>query len=122
MRLGGGFQRRSGLADNPRPARSKPLEKGDAEKRWMAMTPPGAGNAAQLERRKFKAAPKPKELPPGYVYARACVPGDKIVAVDGDGDVLLQVVEVAQDMVICVNLATRETLGVLPGVIVEVAA
>ena len=120
--LGGGFQRRSGLADNPRPARSKPLEKSEDEKRWMAQVPPGASSAVQLERRKVKAAPKPKELPPGFIYAKAAVVGDKIVAVDNDGDVILEVVEVAPWMVTCVNVATGEALGVLPNVIVQVAS
>ena len=119
VRLGGGF-RRSRL-EGSRPAKGKPLEKSADENKWLAQVPPGS-SGGQLERQKFKAAPKPKELPPGYVYARACVPGDKIIAVDDCDDVLLQVIEVSPWMVVCINLATRETLGVLPGVIVEVAA
>jgi len=95
---------------------------GAEETRWLSQVPPGA-SGGRLERRKFKTAPKPKELPAGYVYARACVVGDKIVAADDDGaDILLQVTEVSPWMVVCVNVATGEPLGVLPGVIVQVAS
>ena len=90
VRLGGGF-RRSRLEANPR-RRSKPLEKSEQEKQWLSQVPPGSSSAARLERQKFKAAPKPKELPPGFIYAKAAVPGDKIIAEDDFGDIILQVV------------------------------
>ena len=119
VRLGGGF-RRSRL-EGPRPARKK-LEKGAEEKRWLSQVPPGSSSGVQLERQKFKAAPKPKELPPGFIYARAAVPGDKIIAEADYGDVILQVVEVSPWMVVCVNIATVKPSAVLPSVIVQVAA
>ena len=40
----------------------------------------------------------------GFLPARACVPGDKIVAADDYGDVILQVVE-QDDWVLAVALA-----------------
>ena len=120
VRLGGGF--RQSRLEGSRPTRAKPLEKSEQEKKWLAQVPPGASSAVQLERRKVKATPKPKELPPGFMYAKAAVVGDKIVAVDNDGDVILEVVEVAPWMVTCVNVATGEALGVLPNVIVQVAS
>ena len=119
--LGGSFQRRSRLADNPRPARKK-LEKGAEEKRWLSQVPPGSSSGAWLERQKFKAVPKPKELPPNFIYAKAAVPGDKIIATADHGDVILQVVEVSPFMVVCVDIRTGKALGVLPSVIVEVAS
>ena len=70
-----------------------------------------------MERQKFKAAPKPKELPAGYVYARACVPGDKIVAAD---DYVL-VTGVAPFMVLCRDIRTGRALGLEPDTIVQVA-
>ncbi len=120
--LGGGFERRSRLADNPRPARSKPLEKSADEKRWLSQVPPGSSSGVRLERQKFKAAPKPKELPPGFICAKAAVPGDLIMAVSVHGDVVLKVVEVSPFMVVCVNVSTGKALGVLPSCIVQVAS
>ena len=122
MRLGGSFQRRSRLADNPRPARKKPLEKGEEEKRWLSQVPPGTSSAARLGGRDFRPALKVPELPPGFLPARACVPGDRIVAVDDYGDVVLKVVEVSPFMVVCINVATGKAVGVLPSVIVQVAS
>lgn len=120
--LGGGFGRRRRLDTSPPPARKKPLEKSEQEKRWLAKLPPGA-SSGRLERQSFRAAPKPKELEPGYVYARACVVGDKIVASDDAGaDILLQVTEVAPFMVICRDIRTGRALGVLPDTIVQVAS
>ena len=110
------------MADNPRPARSKPLEKSADEKKWLAQVPPGASSAVRLERQKFKSAPKEKELPPGFLPARACVVGDKIVAEADYGDVVLKVVEQTPWMTVCVNVATGKAVGVLPSVIVEVAS
>jgi len=121
MRLGGSFQSRSRLADNPRPARKKPLEKGDAEKKWLAQVPPGSFSGARLGGRDFKAAPKGPELPPGFLPARACVPGDRIIAADDYGDVILQVVEQTPWMTVCVDIRSGRSLGVLPSVIVQVA-
>lgn len=95
---------------------------GEDEKRWLSQVPPGSSSGVQLERQKFRSAPKPKELPPNFIYAKAAVVGDKIVAVDGDNDVILEVVEQSPWMVVCVNVATGAPLGVLPGVIVQVAA
>ncbi len=120
VRLGGGF-RRSRL-EGSRPTRAKPLEKSEQEKKLLAQVPPGASSAVQLERRKVKVAPKPKELPPGFIYAKAAVVGDKIVAVDDYGDVILQVVEVSPWMVVCRCVRSGKALGVLPSVIVEVAS
>jgi len=120
QRLGGSFNRRSRLADSPR--RSKPLEKSAEEKRWLAQTPPGSSSGARLGGRDFKAAPKVPELPPGFIYARAAVPSDRIIAEDDYGDVVLKVVEVSPWMVVCVDIRTGKALGVLPSTIVEVAA
>ena len=110
------------LHELPRPARKKSLEKGEEEKRWLSQVPPGTSSAARLGGRDFKAAPKPKELPAGFIYARAAVPGDKIIATDDYGDVVLKVVEVSPFMVVCVDIRTGKALGVLPSVIVEVAS
>ena len=118
----GSFQRRSRLADNPRPAKKKPLEKNADEKRWLSQTPPGSSSGARLERQKFKVAPKPKELPPGFIYAKAAVPGDRIVAASDYGDVVLKVVEVSPFMVICHDIRTGKAVGVLPSCIVQVAS
>jgi len=121
--LGGSFQRRSRLAEDPRPARKKPLEKSELEKRLLAQVPPGASSGARrLERQRFKASPKPKELPAGYVYAKAAVVGDKIIAAADYGDVILEVTEVAPFMVICRDLRTGRVVGVEPNTIVEVAS
>jgi len=84
------------------------------------MTPPGSGE--RLERQNFKAAPKPKELEPGYVHARACVVGDKIVAEADYGEIILEVVEVAPFMVMCRDIRTGRLLAVLPDTIVQVAS
>ena len=118
--LGGGFGRRRRL-DSPRPARKKPLEKSEQEKKWLAQLPAGSSSGARLERQKFKASPKPKELPPGFIYAKAAVPGDRIVAAADHGDIL-EVVEVSPMMVVCRDIRTGKALGVLPDVIVEVAS
>ncbi len=110
------------LHELPRPARKKSLEKGEEEKRWLSQVPPGSSSAARLGGRDFKAAPKPKELPAGFIYARAAVPGDKIIATADHGDVILQVVEVSPWMVVWVNVATGKAVGVLPSAIVQVAS
>ena len=117
--LGGGFGRRRRLDAPSRPARKKPLENQGLEK-WLNQVPPGA-SGARLERQKFKATPKPKELPPGYVYARACVVGDKIVAEADYGEIILEVVEVAPFMVMCRDIRAGRLVGVEPGTIVQVA-
>jgi len=119
-KLGGSFQRRSRLAD-PR-QRSKPLEKSEEEKKWLSQVPPGSPSGARLGGRDFKAAPKVPELPPGFLPARACVPGDRIVAAADYGDVILEVVEVAPWMVVCRDIRTGKVVGVLPGVICQVAS
>ena len=69
VRLGGGF-RRSRL-EGSRPAKVKTLEKSADEKKWLAQTPPGTSSAVQLERKNFRATPPSKELPPGFIYAKA---------------------------------------------------
>jgi len=120
VKLGGTFQRRPRLADSPRPARKK-LEKSEQEKRWLSQVPPGS-SGARLERQKFKASPKEKELPPNFIYAKAAVPGDRIVAADDYGDVILEVVEVSPWMVVCVDVRTGRALGVLPSCIVELGS
>ena len=79
-------------------------------------------SGARLGGRDFKAAPKVPELPPGFLPARACVPGDKIVAEADYGDVILQVVEQSPWMTVCVDIRTGKALGVLPSCIVEVAS
>ena len=117
----GSFRRGRRFDTPPRPAR-KPLEKGEAEKKWLNLVPPGS-STQRLERQKFKASPKPKELEAGFVYARACVVGDKIVASDDYGaDIILQVTEVAPFMVVCRDIRTGRALGVLPDTIVQVAS
>ncbi len=75
-----------------------------------------------MERQKFKVAPKPKELPPGFIYAKAAVPGDRIIAGADYGDVILQVVEQSPFMVVCRDIRTGKALGVVPSCIVEVAS
>ena len=82
----------------------------------------GASSGARLGGRDFKAAPKVPELPPGFLPARACVPGDRIVAASDYGDVVLEVVEQSPWMTVCVNILTGKAVGVLPSVIVEVAS
>jgi len=119
VRLGGSF-RRSRL-EGPRPVKSKPLEKSEQEKRWLSQVPPGS-SGERLERQKFKAAPKPKELPPNFIYAKAAAVGDRIIAADDSDDILLQVVEVAPFMIMCRDVRTGRLLGVGPEVIVEVAS
>ena len=109
------------MADNPRPAKKKPLEKSADEKRWLSQVPPGS-SGARLGGRDFKAAPKMPELPLGFLPARACVVGDKIIAADDYGDVVLEVVEQCPWMCVCVDIRTGKALGVLPSTIVEVAA
>ena len=116
--LGGSGAFRRDRLDSPRP-RSKPLEKSDAEKFWLSKTP--EHSETRLERRDFRAAPKPPELPPGFIPARAAVVGDRIMTSDDYGDVVLQVVEQAPWMKICRDIRSGKLLGVLPETIVEVA-
>ena len=120
VRLGGGF--RQSRLEGSRPARKKPLEKLEQEKWWLSQVPPGSSSGVRLERQRFKAAPKVPELPPGFLPARAAVPGDKIIAADDYGDVILQVVEQTPWMTVCVNVVTGKAVGVLPSVIVQVAS
>ena len=114
--LGGGFGRRRRL-DTPSRQRSKPLEKGETEKKWMAMTPPGSGT--RLGRAGY--GPKPPSLPPGYVYAKAAAVGD-VISCEGDereviGKVLVH--RPRDGAVLCRNLATGGHFVVAGDTIVE---
>lgn len=90
MRNSGSFRRRSLAA--PRPRR-KPLEKKEESplmQKLRAQTP----DSVRLDRQGFRSAPKPKELPPGFIYCKAAAIGDRIACpVDGDnvlvGEVLV---------------------------------
>lgn len=120
VRLGGGSFRRDRLDGYPRPSR-KPLEKSETEKKWLAQVPPGSSSGVQLERQKFKAAPKVPTLPPGFLPARACVVGDKVIAEADYGEIILEVVEVAPFMIMGRDIRTGRLLGLEPGTIVQVA-
>ena len=116
---GGGFQRRRRL-DAPKSKPRQPLKKDSPlMERLRRQT---TETAVRLGRSNFRQAPKPNELPPGYVPARACLIGDQIVAADDHGDCVLEVVEQAPFMTICRDIRTGKLLGVLPDTIVQVAS
>ena len=118
--LGGSGAFRRARLDSPRPARSKPLEKSEQEKRWLSKTPEHSGTL--LGRRNFKAAPKPPELPSGFIYARAAAVKDIIGCQKSDGDIVIAKVVAhrqSDGMVLCRNVATGEKFVVGGDVIVE---
>ena len=112
----GSFRRGRRLDTTPR-QRSKPLEMGEAEKKWLAMTPPGAGT--RLGRAGY--GPKPPSLPAGYVYAKAAAIGD-VISCEGDeheviGKVLAH--RPRDGAVLCRNLGTGGHFVVAGDTIVE---
>ena len=115
--LGGGFGRRRRL-DTPSRQRSKPLEKSEQEKRWMAMTPPGASSSARLGRAGY--GPKPPSLPVNFIYAKGASVGDVICCEGDEHEVIGRVLGHRKDgMVVCRDLATGKRFGVGGDVIVE---
>ena len=112
---GGGFGRRRRL-DTPPRQRSKPLEMGETEKRWMSMSPPGSGT--RLGRAGY--GPKPPSLPENFIYAKGASVGD-VICCEGDAhSVIGKVIGHRKDgVVVCRDLATGTRFGVGPDVIVE---
>ncbi len=112
---GSGSFRRGRRFDTPS-RRSKPLEKGETEKKWMAMTPPGSGT--RLGRGGY--GPKPPSLPAGYVYAKAAAIGDVISCEGDEREMIGKVLGHREDgVVVCRDVATGKRFGVGPDVIVE---
>ena len=112
----GSFRRGRRFDTSPR-QRSKPIVKGETEKKWMAMTPPGS-SSARLGRAGY--GPKPPSLPVNFIYAKAAAIGDVITAEGDEHEVIGKVLCHRTDgVVVCRDLATGKRFGVGPDVIVE---
>lgn len=106
------------------PARSRqPLQKDSPLMARLRQQTPET--VSRLDRSGFRQSPKPKELPPGFIYSKAAAVGDVISCAGDEDDVIIGEVvrhRSSDGVVVCLDVVTGETFGVAPNTIVEVGA